>query len=114
MVVSVYVIAYSFDYKGSEHMRGFAEHPDVVKLFKETSLKRKDIFEPSEFFYFAVCICTIDIFIERTTKVVDPLINNPILLKFKDPRSYTSDVLSKIIPRILNPYGMYRVAKKYT
>lgn len=43
---------------------------------------------------------------EESIKVVrDPLVGNPIELKFRNPQSYTNNVLAMIIPRILNPYG---------
>ena len=36
---------------------------------------------------------------------MDPLMKEPMLLKFYNPTNYTNDILAKIIPRILNPYG---------
>ena len=42
---------------------------------------------------------------ESLTAIKDPLLRNPIQLKFRNPQSYTNNVLAMIVPRILNPYG---------
>ena len=104
-----YIMKFLHD-SGPEHMKPFAEDPEVISKFCGVALSRSVLAKPPQpaglwwqFKLWGACIKPFLILLQFLEE--NPLVRNPIHLKFSNPEQYGSIVLYKLIPRIVNPTG---------
>lgn len=94
---------------GPDHMRRFIESEGVADAFKGAALNRP-LFTKKKGLHccYLIIVCLL-LYLCHTETHKDVSIA-PITLRYKNPKSYRNDVLAKIVPRILNPSGLYTSA----
>ena len=110
VMLATYIIMKFLHDSGPEHMKPFAEDPEIISKFCGVTLSRSVLAKPPQpaglwwqFKLWGPCIKPFLILLQFLEE--NPLVRNPIHLKFSNPEQYGSIVLYKLIPRIVNPTG---------